>query len=74
MTNTNTLNMLALMSFISQLETRSELDNGVPMSSKSLNYKCHDKRVKLSKVVPKVIGTPRRFVNLSGNSRTNMRI
>jgi hypothetical protein len=74
MTNANTLNMLALMSVISQLDARSELDNAVPMSSKSLNYKCHDKRVKLFKVVPKVIGTPRRFGNLSGNARTNMRI
>jgi hypothetical protein len=67
--------MLALMSVISQLEARSELDNAVPVSLQTLNHiRRYDKRVKTSKVVPKVIGSPRRFGNLSGNARTNLRI
>jgi hypothetical protein len=75
MTNTNTLNMLALMSVISQLENRSKMvKDTIPLSLKSTNIINGDKRVKISKVVPKVIGSPRKFGNLSGNARTNMRI
>jgi hypothetical protein len=75
MTNTNTLNMLALMSVISQLENRSKMvQDKVTLSLPSTNIINGDKRVKTSKVVPKVIGSPRRFRNLSGNARTNMRI
>jgi len=75
MTNTNTLNMIAIMSVISQLENQSKMvKDTIPVSMKSKNIIHGDTRIKASKVVPKVIGSPRRFGNLSGNARTNMRI
>ena len=75
MTNTNTLNMLALMSVISQLENRSKMNKDtILVSLPSTNLIHMDKRDKASKVVPKYIKSPRRFGNLSGNARTNMRI
>ena len=75
MSNTNALNMIILMSVINQLENAPKIvKDSRTFSLKSSNIIHTDKRVSVSKVVPKVIGLPRRFGNLSGNSRTNKRI
>lgn len=74
MSNQSPINLLVLMSIISKLEMESHNINvnvnvGEIRGAREPFSKPH-----VSKIVPKVIGKPRRYANLTGNARTKMRI
>ena len=72
MSNQSPINLLALMSIISKLEMESHNINVNKIRGARTREPFSKPHV--SKIVPKVIGKPRRYANLTGNARTKMRI
>ena len=72
MSNQSPINLLALMSIISKLEMESHNINVNKI--RGARTREHFSKPHVSKIVPKVIGKPRRYANLTGNARTKMRI